>query len=390
MLANEWLKARGMRKPIWINESNVVPYNDPVQPIPPGNTRATLDEQASYVIQSYAMGIAANVERQAIYKMVDEEAENGQFYGLVRNNGSTRPAYTAYQVAAKYFTGVRSAFYTWPGLPGPARENDIWPILESANNRVQFIWPAQVSHVVMERGDRRTSVLWNNSPVEVETSFEAASTSAALITKYGQTFPVTPRSGRYYVTLQGSANNSDLRDTSIYLVGGDPVIIDELVQPLPTRVLARIESVEAADGKPLHEMNNANVTAVLSLPGTNDPPPCRWNPEVQLWGRTVARGSVLLGTAMRKFVTEQGRTYPIWEFRNVDVSANTDPEGKRLVAVQVRLNGVQTDGDAWVLPAPPPTPRPAAPGVAASPTPVPPTPTPTPASRIVLSKSCES
>ena len=35
MLAKEWLLARNMRKPIWINESNVVPFNDPVQPLPP-------------------------------------------------------------------------------------------------------------------------------------------------------------------------------------------------------------------------------------------------------------------------------------------------------------------------------------------------------------------
>jgi hypothetical protein len=390
MLANEWLKARNMHKPIWINESNVVPYNDPVQPLPPGQTRATLDEQASYVIQSYAMGIAAGVERQEIYKMVDEDPENGQYYGLVRNNKTTRPAYTAYQVAARYFTGVKSAYYTWPGLPGPAGESDIWRILESVNNRVQFIWPAQVSHVVMERGDRRTSVLWNNSPVEVETSFEAASKSATMITKYGQTSTVTPRSGRYYATLQGSNNNSDLRDPSIYLVGGEPVIIDEQVQPLPTRVLARIESVETADGKPLYEMDNANVVAVLSLPGTDDPPPCRWSPDVQLWGRTQAGRSVELGTATRKFVTEQDRTYPVWEFANVDVSANADPEWKRLTAIQVRLGDIQTDGEAWVFPSPPPTPGPATPGVASTPTPAPPTPTPAPAPRIVLSKSCES
>jgi hypothetical protein len=391
MLANEWLKARNMHKPIWINESNVVPYNDPVQPLPPGQTRATLDEQASYVIQSYAMGIAAGVERQEIYKMVDEDPENGQYYGLVRNNKTTRPAYTAYQVAATYFRGVKSAYYTWPGLPGPAADADIWRVLDSVNNRVQFIWPAQVSHVVMERGDRRTSVLWNNSPVEVETSFEAASKSATLITKYGQTSTVEPRSGKYYATLPGSNNNSDLRDASIYLVGGEPVIIDEQVQPLPTRVLARIESVEAADGKPLYEMDNANVVAVLSLPGTDDPPPCRWNPEVQLWGRTQAGRSEKLGIATRKLVTEQGRTYPVWEFANVDVSANADPEWKRLTAIQVRLADIQADGDAWVIPSPPPTPGPATPGVAAAtPMPEPPTPTPAPAPRIVLSKSCES
>jgi hypothetical protein len=322
--------------------------------------------------------------------MLDEDAEQGQYYGLVRNNGSTRPAYTAFQVVASYFTAVKSAYYTWPGLPGPATERDINGILASVNSRVQFIWPAQVSQVVMERGDRRTTVLWNNSPVEVETSFEAASKDATLITKYGQTSPVSARSGRYYVTLRGSSNNSDLRDTSIYLVGGEPVIIDEPVQPLPERVLARIDSVLAADGKQLYEMDKAYVSAVLTLPGTNDPVPCRWSPEVQLWGRTEAGRTIKLGTATKKFVTEQGRNYPTWELNGVDVSAETDPEGKRLVAIQIRVADVPTDGEAWVFPS-----RPADASATASsspsmtPTPPPPTPTPAPAERITLSKSCE-
>jgi len=380
------MEARGMKKPIWINESNVVPFNDPVQPLPPGQARATLDDQASYVVQSYAMGIAAGVERQAIYKMVDEEPEQGQYYGLVRNNGTTRPAYTAFQVVASYFAAVKSAYYTWPGLPGPAKRDDIDRILESVKTRTQFIWPAQVSQVVMERGDRRTTVLWNNSPSEVETSFEAASKGATLVTKYGQTMPLDPRSGRYYVTLRGSINNSDLRDQSTYLIGGEPVIIDEPVQPLPERVLARIESIVPVDDKAPYEMEWANVSAVLSLPGTNDPVPCRWNPNVQLWGRTPSGRSVMLGSAVRKLITEQGRNYPVWEFNEVNVSGASDPEGRRLVSLQVRVENVTTEGEAWVFPDPPPEiSAPPNGSPTASPTPAPPTPAP----RIVLSKSCE-
>ncbi len=244
--------------------------------------------------------------------------------------------------------------------------------------RTQFIWPAQVSQVVMERGDRRTTVLWNNSPSEVETSFEAASKGATLVTKYGQTMPLDPRSGRYYVTLRGSTNNSDLRDQSIYLIGGEPIIIDEPVQPLPERVLARIESIVPVDDKAPYEMEWANVSAVLSLPGTNDPVPCRWNPDVQLWGRTPSGRSVMLGSATRKLITEQGRNYPVWEFNEVNVSGATDPEGRRLVSLQIRVENMTTEGEAWVFPDRPPV-------ISASPAPAPPTPAP----RIVLSKSCE-
>ncbi|MFN0071841.1 MAG: hypothetical protein ACKVVP_10180 [Chloroflexota bacterium] len=392
-LAKEWLDVRGLKKPIWINESNVVPYNDPVQPLPAVEMRATLDEQASYVIQSYALGIAAGVERHAIYKMLDEEPEGGQYYGLIRNDGSTRPAYTAYQVAASYFTNVTSAFYTWPGLPGPASTADIYRILDSVQTRPQFIWPAQVSQVVMERGDRRTTVLWNNSPAEVETSFSAASKNATLVTKYGQAFPIAARGDRYFITLHGSTNNSDERDRSIYLVGGEPVIVDEPVEPIPQRVRARIESVIPVDGKPVYESDQANVAAVLSLPGTNDPTPCRWEPDVQLWARTVSGRSVKLGSATRRTLNEQGLSYPVWDFNGINISTAMDPDGKRLVSLQIRIAEATTETDSWEFPsAPPPEPEvePSATMTAtAAPTVTPtPRPTPQPIPRILLAKSC--
>lgn len=384
MMAREWLQQRGMRKPIWITESNIVPFDDPVEPLPAGSMRATMDEQASFVIQSYAMGIAAGVERQAIYKMVDEESEQGQYYGLVRNDGTTRPAYTAYQVAASYFSDVKSAYFTWPGLAGPAGPDDVWRLLDSINHRHQFIWPSQVSRVVMERGDRRTTVLWNTSPVEVETSFPAASKQATLVTKYGQTYPIAARDGQYVVTLHGATNNSDLRDTSIYLVGGEPVIIDEPVEPLPERVRARIDRIISLDEKPLYEADRLYLSTTISRHGGDDPVPCRWEPEVQLWGRTEGRRDIKLATASRRIVTEQGRTYTGWEFHNANVSKAMDPEGKRLVSLSIRVEGVPTESDIWPFP----------PAPVGSSDPDRPVPTPTPGSLAVVSptvlaRSCQ-
>ncbi len=91
----------GLEKPLWFDESNVVPYDDPLAPLTRGGLRATMEEQASYVIQSVALARAAGIERYAIYKMVDGDAENGELFGLVRNNGTVRPAYVAYHVPAR-------------------------------------------------------------------------------------------------------------------------------------------------------------------------------------------------------------------------------------------------------------------------------------------------
>ncbi len=231
--------------------------------LPAGYFHATLEEQASYVIQSYALAVAAGVERQAIYKMVDELAEDGQFYGLVRNDGSVRPAYTAYQVAATYFSGVKSAYYTWPGLAGPPSDEQIRQILESNVNRPQFVWPAQVSQVVMERGNRRTTVVWNNSPELVETSVPAEAREATLVTRYGRVSTIAAKDGFYTLQLPESTNNADPRDPSLYMVGGEPFIIDEAVAPLPDRARSRIQAVWPHEGKPVQEAVVANVTAQL-------------------------------------------------------------------------------------------------------------------------------
>src|SRR5947209_8214383 len=77
----------GIDRPVWIGEANVVPYVYAASDI--GTTlHATMDQQASYMIQSFALARAAGVERMSIYKFVDELPEGpGELFGLVRNDG---------------------------------------------------------------------------------------------------------------------------------------------------------------------------------------------------------------------------------------------------------------------------------------------------------------
>jgi len=94
----------------------------------------------------------------------------------------------------------------------------------------------------------------------------------------------------------------------------------------------------------------------------------------------------MLGSATRKLITEQGRNYPIWEFNELNVSGASDPEGRRLVSLQIRVENVTTEGEPWVFPdRPPEISAPPNGSPTSSPTPAPPTSAP----RIALSKSCE-
>ncbi|MGD8969385.1 MAG: glycosyl hydrolase, partial [Anaerolineae bacterium] len=119
---SQMMRGRGIHKPIWIAETNAY------------LSRATPEEQAFFVFQAFSLEIAAGAQRIAVYKMADTETDSAadpEPFGLVRMDGSRRPAFTAYQVAATYLAGFRGG--SW-------------------DRRDAF------SLVTIDRGDRTTSV----------------------------------------------------------------------------------------------------------------------------------------------------------------------------------------------------------------------------------------
>jgi hypothetical protein len=396
MIMKDILEQRNMKKPIWIGESNVIPHDDPKNPLPAGQFRASLDQQASYIIQAMAMAVAANVERYAVYKATDEKAENDiELWGLLRNDGSAKPAFAAFQVGAKYFANAKTAVFSWPGSDKPTTLQ-YHDIMNSNDYRTQFVWPSQVAQVSMERGDHRTTVAWNTSPEPVTHRIAANSQQATLAYKNGKTETIRAKDGFYSIDLPPSSHNADPRDASIYMIGGDPLIVDEVVQALPTGQLAsRIEMVWPFGSAPLEEASTANVTAQFLTPGSNSPVPCRYDPEnVELWAwrhyeeqprpapspsttlipspttittATTAgatpqptpervRGEVkrekdpvLLATGVKRFATTDGVTYPVWDFNNVDISYARTANKDRWLELFVIVNGdIKMDPAPWI------------------------------------------
>lgn len=394
MVMQDILAHRNMKKPIWIGESNVIPHDDMQNALPAGQMRASLDQQASYVIQAMAMAVAANVERYAVYKATDEKAENDiELWGLIRNNGTAKPAFVAFQVGAQYFSDVRSAIFSWPGNDKPAL-SDYHLLIRSNEIRTQFIWPSQVAQVAMERGDHRTTVAWNTSPEAVTHNVPANAKQATLVYKNGKTETIQAKNGFYSIELPPSSHNADPRDPSIYMIGGDPMIVDEQVMALPTdRLASRVEIVWPIGSAPVEEATKANVTAQLLMPGTTTSVACRYEPEkVELYawrhyeekppGATPAavviptpsaagpaaaspspsptpvervRGEpkrekdpVLLATGTKRFATENGVTYPVWDFNGVDVSYAKTAEKDKWLEMFVAVDGVKMDPAPWI------------------------------------------
>jgi hypothetical protein len=335
-------------RPIWVGESNVVPSDDPMNPIPPAY-HATMDQQAAYVIQAFALARAAGAERMSIYKFVDEAKEGAnELYGLVRNDGSARPAFTAYQTAVRYLSSPISVSYTWEGASDPPTEDQITQLLNSNAHKSQWLWPAAINRVTLERGNERVSVVWNATGRPATARVPAIARSAQVIDKFGRdTGEVVAQNGQFSLELPPTTNNTDPRDGSVYLVGGDPRLIVEKVTPLPGAVDAPLQVVWPRDA------TSANVSGVLFNAGTTQPVPCRFNPTVRLLASIDGGPSVDLGPGVKRLETTAGVTYPVWDFNGVDIRASAQG---RPMEFWMDVNGVVTYAQRWLFDATQPWP----------------------------------
>lgn len=198
------LAAHGIpTKPLWIGETNVIPYDDPIWPEGKGGFRASMDEQAAYIIESFATYVALNVDRIGVNRLLDgaDFQGGGEPFGLLRNDGTTRPAFKAYQVATRYFGGTTPVSY---------RDDN------------------GIVTVVLQRPDQRITVAWTLKPAARMLDLAAIAPGAVLVGKYGNVDQVwASDDGTYRVELGPATANSNDGDALDFVVGGDPVILIE-------------------------------------------------------------------------------------------------------------------------------------------------------------------
>jgi len=179
------LHGHGIHKPIWIAETNA--YLSRVSP----------NEQAYFIVQAFSLEIAAGAQRIGVYKMADTEtdaAADPEPFGLLRMDGSRRPAFNAYQVASHYLAGFRSG--TWERRDA-------------------------VSMVTIDRGERTTTVVWSRTPEPQTAMIPARRTRALLDDVHGTARTVYPERGYYYVELPGAHCPQGCQ------IGGEPFMLVE-------------------------------------------------------------------------------------------------------------------------------------------------------------------
>ncbi len=146
-----------------------------------------------------AMALAGGANRVAIYKMADvpaDHAANPEPFGLVREDGSRRPAFSAFQVGSSYLAGFTEASLT--------ERTDTHTI------------------VTVKRGDSGwTTVAWTRQPSPVKISVAAHANQATLIDWNGSKQTITARDGKYEIEIAGATC------TGGCIIGGAPRLIVE-------------------------------------------------------------------------------------------------------------------------------------------------------------------
>ena len=203
------LKVHGWsNKPLWISETNAEPYDDPAFPAQPTNFRVSMQAQAAFLVDAFASYIAAGADRIEVYRMFDRPGESGR-WGLINSAGWPRPCTCTYRFLTQLFKGARGGTYT----PG---------------NKLGH--KSGVFTVVVNKPGARITVLWNQDGADTTYTLPAHASHATRYDKFGNARPVTPSGGVYTFALPGGRDFTNIYDSRIPTVGGDPII---LVEPAP-------------------------------------------------------------------------------------------------------------------------------------------------------------
>ncbi|MBI2953929.1 MAG: endo-1,4-beta-xylanase [Chloroflexi bacterium] len=228
----------GFDKPIWVNEAGIGIWDTETGEKGPG--RATQAEHAAYIIQSFANGLAAGLDKIFIFQLYDDGAgainpatrNKAEYFGLVSNAGALRPGYTAYQTAAKYFSNAQMVTRVNLGRTGwaDAKGIDIITMYGTPNGKVTVVWN-------------------NDGNPNQQVRLVADTERARRVDRLGQQQPIAAVDGAYTVGLAPATNNNNFTcytpngcNLNDFIVGGEPMILVEPDYRVPTTVVKPLPS----------------------------------------------------------------------------------------------------------------------------------------------------
>ncbi|MEZ4517061.1 MAG: hypothetical protein R3C44_09580 [Chloroflexota bacterium] len=186
----------GIRKPIWINETNASPNLDPLWPVERPAFPIDLDQQAWYIVQAYALGFGNQAATVGVYKLLDVQLPpGGESFGIIRPDFSHRPAFDAYKTTVRYLSGFH------------------YPVIRQQT--------ADYYIFTFKRAEDVVRVLWSRKPFPVTLDVPALADEGLLVSATGETEPVMAEDGIYPLRLEAARCDGEC------LVGGPPVFLVE-------------------------------------------------------------------------------------------------------------------------------------------------------------------
>lgn len=204
------LLAYGWAKPIWLGETGIPAWDDPL--VAEGTPRAfgeasTQLEQGYFVVQAITYALAAGADKVFFYRASDVgegRSADGKVipaWGFTRLNGTGRPAQTAYHLMATALQGAT--------LLQTDRSADGY-------DRFSFQSPGRVVHVVFTTGTAAKRV-----------SFPAfLGDKAMAVDSTGKVYPAQADNKQFTVELPGASGGNGTETMDI-LVAGAPLLVIE-------------------------------------------------------------------------------------------------------------------------------------------------------------------
>lgn len=220
----------GIQRPVWLTEMNAIPTDDGrgacADRQVPESMKVTLDQQAAFAVQAFALAAAADYQHAEFYRMLDSDSCQVPPLGLVRADGSLRPVADAVRVAVNYFSHFTSAQF----VP-LVRPHEAWPAWPSTPTSYLTNW--QVYQVALDRpGKQRVTVLWNGDANSVQVRITKNGQSARVVDRRGLERAAREENGAWVVDLAPAAARLHADDSNgdpdgYHAIGGDPVFLVE-------------------------------------------------------------------------------------------------------------------------------------------------------------------
>jgi hypothetical protein len=218
-------------KPVWLTELNTLPLDDRRTTCAPLSGRMpqsfTLDQQSTYVVQAVSLAAAIGYQHVEFFQMADgDSCQSQQLWGLMRGDGTRRPAADVLKLTIGLLTGFKQAQFA-----PLARDKARWPAWPDDPSSYAPNW--QLYQIVFDKpNNERVTVLWSgNGGAPLSVRVRQTGRTGWLVDMAGKRQSIVAHGGWWMIQLPPAPSaqpDGYVDDPAAYhLIGGQPVFLVE-------------------------------------------------------------------------------------------------------------------------------------------------------------------